>query len=73
MDMVSGGPKTAGIAERFWAKVRKGHRCWEWTAGADRGKRLWRVSSVRRYLDKLAREQRVRKPTLMKMVEEVAK
>jgi hypothetical protein len=40
--------------------------------GADRGKRLWRVSSVRRYLNDLERKQRARKPALMEIVEDSA-
>ena len=38
--------------------------------GTLRGKRLWRVSSVKRYLDKLEREQRTKKPSLVEMVED---
>ena len=38
--------------------------------GADRGKRLWRVSSVRRYLNDLERKQRARKPARMEIVED---
>ena len=41
--------------------------------GALRGKRLWRVASVRRYLDKLERDQRVKKTTLAEVVKDVAK
>ena len=40
--------------------------------GTDRGKRLWRVSSVRRYLNELERTQRVKKPSLMEIVEDSA-
>ena len=38
--------------------------------GADRGKRLWRVSSVRRYLNDLERKQRARKAVRMEIVED---
>ena len=40
--------------------------------GAERGKRLWRVSSVRRYLNELERKQRARKPVRMEIVENSA-
>lgn len=40
--------------------------------GALRGKRLWRVASVRRYLNDLERKQRVKKPALVEIVEDVA-
>jgi hypothetical protein len=40
--------------------------------GAERGKRLWRVSSVRRYLNELERKQRVSKPARMEIVEDSA-
>ncbi len=40
--------------------------------GAERGKRLWRVSSIRRYLNDLERKQRVKKPALMEVVEDSA-
>jgi hypothetical protein len=38
--------------------------------GADRGKRLWRVSSVKRYLNDLERKQRTKKPARMEIVED---
>ena len=41
--------------------------------GADRGKRLWRVASVREYLDKLEKEQRAKKPAPAQIMEGVAK
>jgi hypothetical protein len=40
--------------------------------GANRGKRLWRVSSVKKYLNGLEREQRAKKPALVEIVENVA-
>ena len=40
--------------------------------GAERGKRLWRVSSVRRYLNELERKQRARKPLRVEIVEDSA-
>jgi hypothetical protein len=41
--------------------------------GAERGKRLWRVSSVKKYLNDLAREQRAKKPVRMEIVEDTHK
>ena len=41
--------------------------------GALRGKRLWRVSSIRKYLDKLEREQRTKKAVRAEMVEDSTK
>jgi hypothetical protein len=41
--------------------------------GADRGKRLWRVSSIRRYLNELERKQRAKKPVHMEIVEDAYK
>jgi hypothetical protein len=38
--------------------------------GTDRGKRLWRVSSVKRYLNELERSQRAKKPVRMEIVED---
>jgi hypothetical protein len=40
--------------------------------GTARGKRLWRVSSVRRYLNELERKQRASKPAHMEIVEDSA-
>ena len=40
--------------------------------GADRGKRLWRVSSVRKYLNALERKQRAKKPVRVEIVEDSA-
>jgi hypothetical protein len=37
---------------------------------AGRGKRLWRVSSVKRYLNELERSQRAKKPVRMEIVED---
>ena len=41
--------------------------------GADRGKRLWRVASVRKYLNELERKQRARKPVRMEVVEDATR
>ena len=38
--------------------------------GADRGKRLWRVASIRRYLNELERKQRAKKPARVEIVED---
>jgi hypothetical protein len=38
--------------------------------GCDRGKRLWRVASIKRYLNELEREQRAKKPVRMEIVQD---
>ena len=50
---------TQTVSDRFWAKVRKGDLCWEWTAAKSTGAGVFRLNGANVLAHRFAYEQLV--------------